>query len=144
MAERTLATKLLIKPGQRVLAANAPGDYSALLGGLPEGTSVVADPAAGADVVHLFVRDRAELAASWPAVAASVGPTTMLWVSYPRKGPGVQTDLNRDHGWGPLHEDGWDPVTQVALTDQWSAMRWRKDPVLRAAREARVARVGRG
>jgi hypothetical protein len=143
MAERTIAQKLLIKPGQRILAVNPPDDYGSLVGGLPDGAHLVPTPTAEAEVVHLFVRDRAELAASWPSVAESLRPDTILWVSYPRRGPGVKTDLNRDHGWGPLHDAGWDPVTQVSLNDTWSAMRWRQDPVLRASREARGARVER-
>jgi hypothetical protein len=144
MAERSIADKLLLKPGQRIAVVGAPGDYTALVGGLPAGATVTTTPTRDADVIHLFVEDRAALAARWPAVAAALGPETLLWISYPKRGPGVTTDLTRDVGWAPVREAGYDPVTQVAIDATWSAMRYRHDPALRAAREARGAKVGRG
>ena len=142
MAERTTADKLQIKAGQRIAAIDPPSDYLAIVGGLPVGATVVADPA-GADVVHLFVRSQADLARQWPAVSAAAQSASVVWISYPKRVPGVTTDLTRDIGWRPLRDDGWDPVSQVAIDDRWSALRWRRDPDLRRRREARGARVGR-
>jgi hypothetical protein len=142
MSDSRTARKLQIKPGQRIRVVNPPGDYADLLGGLPEGARVVPE-SAEADVVHLFVRDQAELAEAWPAVAAGLRPETTLWTSYPKAGPRVETDINRDRGWAIVRADGFDPVSQVAIDEVWSALRWRQDPALRAAREARGARVGR-
>ncbi|HYC06589.1 MAG TPA: hypothetical protein VEG29_01595 [Candidatus Binatia bacterium] len=143
MTERSISAKLLLKPGQRIAVIGAPDDYGMLVGGLPAGATVSTTPNRDADVIHLFVEDRAALAARWPAVAAVLGPETLLWISYPKRGPGVTTDLTRDVGWAPVRESGYDPVTQVAVDATWSAMRYRHDPALRAAREARGARVGR-
>jgi hypothetical protein len=143
MTDSRIARKLLIRPGQRVKAVNPPGDYVTLLGGLPDGAQVVPESAAEADIVHLFVRDQADLGESWPAVVAGLRPETTLWISYPRRGPHVDTDINRDQGWAVVRAAGFDPVSQVAIDDVWSALRWRQDPVLRAGREARGARVGR-
>jgi hypothetical protein len=143
MAERSVAQKLLLKPGQRIAVVGTPGDYAALVGGLPDGATLTAEPTRDADVLHLFVTDRADLAARWPAVARAMGPDTTLWISYPKRGPGVTTDLTRDVGWAPVRASGYDPVTQVAIDERWSAMRYRHDPALRAAREARGAKVGR-
>jgi hypothetical protein len=143
MTDTRIARKLMIRPGQRVKPVNSPGDYVDLLGGLPDGAEVVPEAAAEADLVHLFVRDQAELAERWPDVAAGIRPETTLWISYPKRGPRVTTDINRDQGWGVVRAAGYDPVSQVAVDDVWSALRWRQDPALRAAREARGARVGR-
>ena len=143
MAEKTIAQKLRLMAGQRIAAVGAPGDYPAMVGGLPEGAIFTTEPTQAADVIHLFVRDRADLAAHWPAVALAMRPETTLWISYPKRGPGIITDLTRDVGWAPVRESGYDPVTQIALDETWSAMRYRHDPALRAAREARGARVGR-
>jgi hypothetical protein len=142
MAERTIAEKLQIKAGQRVAAIDPPTDYGSLVGGLPTGTTVVSD-ADGADVIHLFVATQADLARRWPAVADAARTASIVWVSYPKRGPGVATDLTRDTGWRPLRDAGWDPVSQVAIDDRWSALRWRQDPDLRRRREERGARVGR-
>lgn len=143
MVGRSVADKLLLKPGQRIAVVAAPADYATLVGGLPAGATVTATPTRDADVIHLFVEDRAALAARWPAVAAALGPETLLWISYPKRGPGVTTDLTRDVGWAPVRESGYDPVTQIAIDATWSALRYRHDPALRAAREERGARVGR-
>ena len=142
MADRSIAQKLQLKPGQRIAAINAPADYSSLVGGLPDGARLI-DDATTADVVHLFVRDTSDLATHWPAVAADIRPEALLWLSYPKRGPGVTTDITRDTGWAPVRESGWDPVSQVAIDETWSALRWRRDPALRERRIARGARVGR-
>lgn len=143
MTDRSVALKLRLAAGQRIAVVGSPGDYADIIGGLPDGATLTREPTTAADVIHLFVRDRAELAARWPAVAAAMRPETTLWISYPKRGPGVTTDLTRDVGWAPVRESGYDPVTQVAIDETWSAMRYRHDPALRAAREARGARVGR-
>ena len=143
MSARTIADKLQLKPGHRIAAINPPSNSGALVGGLPDGVTLSPTPTSDADVVHLFVRDRADLARRWPAVAAALRDDALLWVSYPKRGPGVVTDLTRDVGWSPVRESGFDPVSQVAIDATWSALRWRRDPALRAAREARGARVGR-
>jgi hypothetical protein len=60
VSTKTAATKLGIKPGHTVYPINAPGDYAALVGGLPDGATLVADGPA-ADVVHAFAGTLAEL-----------------------------------------------------------------------------------
>jgi hypothetical protein len=103
MSERSVAQKLLIREGQRVAVVDPPAAGRALLGMLPPGVAVQASPSAEADVVILFVRDRAALEAGWPGVAAVLRPSTVLWFAYPKRGHGVATDLTRDHGWAPVH-----------------------------------------
>ncbi|HYX11752.1 MAG TPA: hypothetical protein VE817_07220 [Candidatus Acidoferrum sp.] len=142
MPERTTAEKPQIKAGQRVAAIDPPTDYHSLVAGLPPGTTVVSDPA-GADVVHLFVVTQADLVRRWPDIVDAARTASIVWISYPKRGPGVSTDLTRDSGWRPLRDAGWDPVSQVAIDDRWSALRWRQDPDLRRRREERGARVGR-
>jgi hypothetical protein len=142
VSERSVARKLLIREGQRVALVDPPEGGAAILGALPPGVRVESAASSAVDVAILFARDRAALAAAWPGLAGSLGDATVLWLCYPKRGHGVETDLTRDHGWAPVHAAGYDPVTQVAIDETWSALRWRRDPALRAAREARGARVG--
>jgi hypothetical protein len=142
MSERSVAQKLLIREGQRVALIDPPTDGAAL-GALPADVTIEPAVSAGTNVAVVFVRDKAGLEAAWPAVAASLGDGAVLWISYPKRGHGIETDLTRDHGWAAVRAAGYDPVTQVAIDETWSALRWRRDPALRAAREARGARVGR-
>jgi hypothetical protein len=142
MSERSVAQKLLIREGQRIALVDPPADGAAL-GTLPADVTVEPAVSAGTHVAVVFVRDKAALEAIWPGAASSLAAATVLWISYPKRGHGVETDLTRDQGWAPVRASGYDPVTQVAIDETWSALRWRRDPALRAAREARGARVGR-
>ena len=49
----------------------------------------------------------------------------LLWFSYPKKSSKVETDITRDVGWDALGSTGLRPVTQVAIDDTWSALRFR-------------------
>jgi hypothetical protein len=114
---KTAATKLGIKPGCSVYPINPPGDYPALVGGLPEGAHLVAQPPA--DVVHAFARTLDELT-TYGAAAGGAGG--VVWISYPKGGA---SELKRDLLWDA--NPGWRPVTQIAVDDLWSAMRFRPE-----------------
>ena len=45
-----------------------------------------------------------------------------MWVAYPK---GNRTDLNRDSLWPILGEFGMRPISQVAIDEVWSALRFR-------------------
>ncbi|HEY3185921.1 MAG TPA: hypothetical protein VGJ70_00510 [Solirubrobacteraceae bacterium] len=119
---RTLAQKLLLKPGGRVRVVNAPGDVA--LGELPEGAAPAA-PGEAADVVLLFVQDSSELARHAESFAEAAHEDSAAWVAYPKGASGRTTDISRDRGWEPLVEAGLVGVTLVAVDDTWSAMRFR-------------------
>ena len=127
-----LAKRMQVRAGQRILAVNAPKDYAALLGELPEGAKLVTrgEPR-NADHVHLFVRDSGDLARLGPKAIAAVDAGAVTWVAYPKKTSGAPTDLTRDRGWEAVTGD-IDAVSQVAVDDTWSALRFKS-----------VAEVGR-
>jgi hypothetical protein len=51
----------------------------------------------------------------------------ILWFAYPKKTSkkSCLSDLDRDHGWEVLIERGFDKVRQVAVDNDWSALRFR-------------------
>ncbi len=120
MSAKTAAVKLGIRPGHTVYPINAPGDYAELVGGLPEGATVVTGTPA--DVVHAFARTRTELAEYGRAAVTACRPGGLVWISYPKGGASeLKRDLLRDA------VPGWQTVTQVAIDDLWSALRYRPD-----------------
>lgn len=125
MAASTLATKLQIKAGQTVVPIDAPVSYLAALDPLPAGAHLVEIGTQVADVVHLFVQDSAALVAHAAPALAALKPEGMLWISYPKGGSGLVTDLNRDVGWDVITKAGWQPVRQIAVDDVWSAVRFK-------------------
>lgn len=51
----------------------------------------------------------------------------LLWFCYPKgTSKNYKCDFNRDTGWKRLGELGWEPVRQVAIDEDWSALRFRK------------------
>jgi len=120
MNAKPVAAKLGIKPAQSVLVINPPGNYETLVGGLPPGTTVVRHRPA--DVVHVFARTLVELAEHGAEATAAVKPGGLVWISYPKNGASeLKRDMLRDA------INGWQPVSQVAIDDTWSAMRFRPD-----------------
>jgi hypothetical protein len=125
MGKTTLARKLRMQPGQRVLIMNAPSAYVEGLDPLPEGIELEDVPEGKYDFVHLFATDGAELERLGPVALESVTYDGLLWLSYPKRSSKVKTDLSRDVGWEAVADAGFRPVTQVSIDETWSALRFR-------------------
>ena len=90
-----LAKKLGIRAGAGVLLAGAPLDLATALAPLPEDVHLT-DRARGTarfDVILLFARSAAELGRRFSTLAARLQPAGGLWVAWPKKASGVDTDL---------------------------------------------------
>ncbi len=59
-----------------------------------------------------------------------------LWLCYPKQTGEIETDLNRDTGWGCIIELDLLPVTQIAIDSTWSALRFRyRDEIKKLTRK---------
>ena len=125
MADNRLVSKLGIKAGQRVLVVNAPEGYLHLLGALPGGSEVETCARGEFDFVQLFAHHKADIDGHAGTALGVLRPGGILWLSYPKKSSKVETDITRDTGWDLLRDGGWRPVSQVAIDDTWSALRFR-------------------
>jgi len=125
MAKTSLANRLRIQTGQRILIMNAPPGYMDELGDLPDDVEAAHEPKGTFDLVHLFVKNVAELESLGPAAIEAVKYDGLLWMSYPKRSSKVQTDITRDAGWDVLTQAGLRPVTQVSINDVWSALCFR-------------------
>jgi hypothetical protein len=123
---KSLLEKLNVKAPAALLLINAPQGYRASLAPLPAGVSVTEEPGGRFDAVHYFARDSGDLMALLPQAAAALVPGGVLWVSYPKKTSGIETDLGREEVWLPLQVAGWQAVRQVAVDDVWSAVRFKQ------------------
>ncbi len=122
---KSVAERLLIKPGAGVLLISPDLDGAALLGPLPAGARWI-EPGAAADVVVLFVRNAAELREQLPAAAAAASGDRLLWLADPKLSSGIATDLARD-AITPLTDSlaGLTGMALIAIDSTWSAMRLR-------------------
>lgn len=134
MAESSLTKKLLLKPEQNVAVVNAPEGYVKRLGPLPGGVHVSEALEGSYDLVQLFVQSKADADRFAQAAIAATKPGGILWVSYPKKSAAIKTDISRDNGWEAFFAIGWRPVTQIALDETWSALRFRPTEDVKASR----------
>ena len=73
-----------------------------------------------------FVMSREELETVLAQVTGHLDSATTLWFAYPKKSSKrYSCNLNRDAGWEPLGLKGYEPVRQIALNEDWSALRFK-------------------
>jgi hypothetical protein len=125
MTTSSLAKKLLIKSGHRMIILNPPTGYLDELGPLPEGVELAQEPTGSFDFVHLFAGNSEELGRYALTAISAVKPEGLLWISYPKRSSEVETDLTRDAGWEGIYQVGLRAVAQVSINDVWSALRFR-------------------
>jgi len=129
-----LTKKLHLKPGMRVAVLNAPAGFS--LGTLPAGVTQEKSLKSALDLVMLFAVTQKELKSHWPKALDAVKPDGALWVAYPKKSSGIQTDLGMGEWDAPKGSD-WNPVAMIGLDDSWSSVRFKYSPGLEEARHKR-------
>lgn len=103
----------------------------------PEGLHAVPDARAEApEVVLAFVRSVAEVGPRLAQALPLYRRGARLWFAYPKKTGAIRTDINRDQGWERLRDVGLVAVTQVAIDDTWSGLRFRyRDEVAKLTRK---------
>lgn len=91
-----LAKKLGIKEGHRVAFTSAPDGFRDLLGELPEGVAVKSRASGPLDVIVFFTKSRAALERRLPALRRAMDPAAGLWIAWPKRASGVETDMTED------------------------------------------------
>jgi hypothetical protein len=121
---RSLSDKLGIRPGTRITALGAPPEYRSLLEPLPPDTSLSSRLSRSAEFIHRFARSRRELGANLPRLARSLADDGALWISWPKKSSGVETDLNENVIRGQGLELGLVDVKVCAINEVWSGLKF--------------------
>jgi len=76
-------------------------------------------------VVFVSTKEQVGLASDMLESNKANDPT--IWFAYPKgTSKKYKSDINRDKGWSSLGDLGYEPVSQVAIDDDWSALRFRK------------------
>ncbi len=121
MSDKPVAERLQVKGDRRLAVIGASAQLEKTVG-----ASKMRADLANADVVLLFAPDRARLDAKLPGVLEKMPDTAILWVAYPKLSSKLAADLSRDiiHALAPKH--GLDTVSQIAVDDNWSALRLKR------------------
>jgi hypothetical protein len=125
----SLFSKLQFKQSDQILLVNAPDEFLPHLAELGDQVRVDQAPmdAETYDFALVFVKSCAEIAQQAAPVAARLNEDAGLWFAYPKKSSKrYKTDLGRDDGWQPLGDLGFEGVRQIAIDEDWSALRFRQ------------------
>ena len=123
-----LFKKLNLGSHTSILLLNAPDSFESEIAAL-EGVTVIRDPSQLSLIPFLlsFVQTLAEV----EMIAASLPPTSLgdvvVWFAYPKgSSKRYRCEFNRDTGWEAVREEGFDSVRQVAIDEDWTALRFRR------------------
>jgi hypothetical protein len=124
-----LLKKLNFKGQSPIHVLNAPptvaGQISAFAAHAPVNTD--AAQVRDAEFVLVFVLMQTELDAMAQLVGPQLKGDAVFWICYPKGSSKRYTcDFNRDTGWSVLGQFGLEGVRQVAIDEDWSALRFRK------------------
>ena len=66
---------------------------------------------------------------------------SIVWIAYPKQSSKrYRCEFNRDTGWTVLGDAGFEPVRQVAIDEDWSALRFRRtEYIKRLTRSKKMA-----
>jgi hypothetical protein len=132
----TTAQKLKIKEGTTILPINPPAEYKKSLGPLPAGAKITGHWKR-MNQVHWFVKDKAQMEKELKKVLALVKEDVICWIFYPKGTSKIQTDLNRDSGWGELMKHDLQFLSLISFDDTWSAFGMRSKTEADKKKEAK-------
>jgi hypothetical protein len=118
-----LVRKLGIGVGATVGLRGAPPGFEATLGELPEGARIKRRAAAPADVVIAFFEARARLAEACDRLGEAIYPDGALWIAWPKRASGVDTDVTEDVVREVALPLGLVDNKVCAIDDTWSGLR---------------------
>ncbi|MBW3665031.1 MAG: DUF3052 domain-containing protein [Actinobacteria bacterium] len=124
-----LARKLGIAEGATIAVLNAPPGYLRATVVHPVDVTVRTDIRGRVELIHLFTTSRAELARRIDALGRAIHPAGTLWVSWPKRSSGVETDLTEDVVREVALPRGLVDVKVAAIDDTWSGLKlvWRRE-----------------
>lgn len=117
------AKKLGITPDTRVIVLGAPGDYRALVDGLPDGFRAGTTLEGHADIVHVFITKAVILERRVRELRDAISPDGAIWVSWPKKAAKVETDVTEDVIRRIALANGLVDVKVCAVDATWSGLK---------------------
>ena len=130
----SLFQKLNLKAQREIAVFNVPAFLEAELARL-ENVKVLRDAKKPTAVQFAlaFVLQQSELNRLSKILADGAEGDALLWFAYPKGTSKRYTcDFNRDAGWQVIRRAGFDSVRQVAIDEDWTALRFRRVQYVKA------------
>jgi hypothetical protein len=120
--------KLRYKDHRRIAVLNAPDEFRNRITDLLPGVQI--DTEINARYLYefmiAFTPASTDVEKIGPACIHNLSDDGKLWMAYPKNHSRRSApDINRDHGWNSVEETGFRRISQVAVDDDWSAVRFR-------------------
>lgn len=140
--------KLNFKNQDKVLVLNPPGEFQHVLNELISLSSVDQEiQEAEYEFILIYVKKVQEIEEFSKQITQIMTQDVILWIAYPKKSSKkYSSDIHRDNGWQSIGDKGFEGVRQVAIDDDWSALRFRQAKFIKSFKrdEKRVmSREGR-
>lgn len=124
-----LFKKLNFKDQEQILVINASTSFETELAGIAEFTEIKKDikKVKRIDFAIIFVLTQEQIDNSIELLFPKLNGDAVLWYCYPKgTSKKYKCDFNRDTGWKTLGNYNLEGVRQVAIDEDWSALRFRK------------------
>ncbi len=117
-----LAKKLGLREGHVLALVDAPDQWE--VPNLPSGVTVRAGLRGHADVIIAFHRTRAALERRAPALVRALDDAAKLWIAWPRKAGGHESDLNENLLREIFLPTGLVDIKVAAIDEDWSGLQF--------------------
>jgi hypothetical protein len=101
----------------------------------------------GVSFALAFVRTKADIDVVTLTLTEAAEGDATLWLAYPKaSSKKYKCEFNRDSGWAAMGRAGYEPVRQVAVDADWSALRFRRAEFIKTMKrnpEGAISEVGR-
>ena len=134
--------KLNWKTQSDIAVFNVPASFEPELARL-EHVKILRDPKKPVRVQFAlaFATQQAELDRLSKILAAGSEGDALLWFAYPKGTSKRYTcEFNRDTGWSVMRSMGFDTVRQVAIDEDWSALRFRRVDYIKGSQPGSLAK----
>lgn len=121
--------KLNYKGQSEIAVINASDEFLPVMDEMRSLATLVTDPEQiqQGGFVLAFVKTQPEVDRLTTLLADKLQGDGLLWFGYPKgSSKRHKCDFNRDTGWAELGKRGFEGVRQVAIDEDWSALRFRR------------------
>ncbi len=138
-ATTPLFNKLNLGAHDEIAVFGAPDSFESELKQL-RGIKILRDPKKPKSVKFglAFATTQAQLDRVSAILAAASAGDAVIWFAYPKgTSKRYSCEFNRDTGWQVIRGAGFESVRQVAIDEDWSALRFRRQEYVKSATAAR-------
>ncbi len=122
-----LFKKLNFKNEPSITIMDAPGSFSAETEAMAGFTEVNHTLQIKTGFILGFCLQKKQVDALAKKAAECLEGDGIFWIAYPKgTSKKYKCDFNRDNGWDALGKLGFEPVRQIAIDEDWSALRFRR------------------